>query len=162
MIGDALVELPMWPSNINARSGALVHAALTTNSIGYFIGLDNGMLVVQHLNGNATNTLASFDAAHQLACGVATNGWNMLRFKISGGRIQVWFNVMFTDVVKNGGKDVVPLEPRIDVFVPKPALPPGNFVLQSDRASTRFDYIGVFRDTLDVDMRSRWADQKMI
>lgn len=133
-----LVEATVWPSNttgggIVLRSGVGATGAL----MGYFVGFRGtngaGPLLVAEAWGvdGSVLPLASFPMA-SLDCGLALDGWNMLRATISGAPpttfLTVWANPMYNESLAVRG---ILGAPRIALTLPStaPSFPSGNVAL---------------------------------
>ncbi len=144
-----LVETTVWLSN--STGGGIVVRSDIAGAVGYFAGWRSShptLSIERWESGGNITTVASFDMS-SLDCGLAADGWNMLRVVAEGSMISVYANPMFEDAVAAGG-----IRPRL-VYIDQSgfaftsggvqlvSVPSTSFQDSNDGDCTRFDYIGV-------------------
>ena len=168
-----LVETTVWPSatsggGILIRASSSSSSSLSTSSVpsssslslslslsssshlsGYFAGWRNTsqlhpMLVLEEWRAGVETILATFDMS-TLDCGLASNGWNMLRVVAEGPMLSVYANPMFPEAASTAG-----IQPRISFNLEQQDFfRTGGVKLisvgeqDSPGSCTRFDYVGV-------------------
>ena len=133
-IGDAIYELSFWPTQTSlirfithstdsgqSRSGYHVHVNMMAQ-----------LLTIGKLSNGNWSTHAQYNFS-SLECGVATNGWNILRVIVSKGSLDVYLNPMASEAMAGG------IVPRLSWY-DSDALPAGEVELTVNGGDVRVDY----------------------
>lgn len=138
-----VIETTVWLSNTTG-GGLLLRGSKPSSQ--FFIGWRHTgeatpVLTLEHWEDKEETVLASYDMK-KLDCGLAKNGWNMLRVVIDGHRLEVFANPMFTDAISEG------IQPRFSWAGSADLFTGGGIALTavgsgSGTDCTRFDFLGI-------------------
>jgi hypothetical protein len=139
-VSDGIYEFSYWPVE-GGLTGFMLRVSLDSAghvAASYFFAIDvtnQSIMIQKRLIGVAPKLLGTFDTS-TLDCKMISDGWNIIRIVLTGGKIDLYFNPMHIDAV-NGG-----IQPRLTVIDDQP-LAAGGVQILAMGAPVLVDYMSI-------------------